>query len=120
MHHHHDAEEQEFFPNIERISGVEGLMVRNVEQHRAFTPGFDEFQTYARTCKPEDYDGQKIRSLVEAFAEPLTQHLRDEIDTLRALDKYDSERIRQAYRKLEKILMATDNVRFTSASAHIR
>ncbi|KAK0264328.1 hypothetical protein LTS09_001806 [Friedmanniomyces endolithicus] len=111
MHHHHEAEEQDFFPNIERISGVDGLMSRNVEQHRAFTPGFDEFQTYAKTCAVKDYDGQKIRSLVESFAEPLTKHLHEEIDTLRALDEYDSESVRQAYQRLEKTLMATDNVR---------
>ena len=111
MHHHHDAEEKEFFPSIERISGVEGLMVRNVEQHRAFTPGFEQFQTYAETCPVQDYDGQKIKSLIEGFAEPLTRHLHDEIDTLRALDKYDSEAERQDYKRLEKILMDTDNVR---------
>ncbi len=111
MHHHHDAEEENFFPNIEKISGVEGLMQQNVDQHAAFTPGFEDFQKYAQTCKPEDYDGQKLRSLVEAFAEPLTRHLNDEIDTLRALDKYDSEKVRQAYKGLEKLLMATDNQR---------
>lgn len=113
MHHHHDAEENEFFPSIELISGVQGIMEQNIEQHRAFTPGFDLFHEYSRTCVPEDYDGRKIRSLIEDFAEPLTQHLHDEIKTLRALDKYDSGRVRQAYQRLEKILMATDNVRRT-------
>ena len=88
-------------------------MERNIEQHRAFTPGFDLFQEYSRICLPKDYDGQKIRSLIEDFAEPLTRHLHDEIETLRALDVYDSGRIRQAYQRLEKSLMATDNVRRT-------
>ena len=111
MHHHHDAEEEIFFPEIELISGVQGIMERNKEQHREFTPGFDSFQEYARTCPPRDYDGQKLRDLIDAFAEPLTRHLHDEIETLRALDKYDSGRVRQAYRRLEKSLMATDNVR---------
>ena len=110
MQHHHDAEEQTFFPKIEEVSGVKGLMDHNVEQHKAFTPGLEVFHEYAKTCTPKDYDGQKLRSLVEGFADPLTQHLHDEIDTLRALDKYDSEKVRQAYKQLEKILMATDNV----------
>ena len=88
-------------------------MERNKEQHRAFTPGFDLFQEYSRTCLPEDYDGRKIRGLIEVFAEPLTRHLHDEIETLRSLDMHDSERIRQAYQCLEKTLMATDNVRRT-------
>ena len=86
-------------------------MERNVEQHRAFTPGFDGFQEYTKTCAPKDYDGQRIRSLVEAFADPLTRHLYDEIDTLRALDKYDSVQVRQAYQRFEKILTSTDNVK---------
>ncbi|KAF2804119.1 uncharacterized protein BDZ99DRAFT_546101 [Mytilinidion resinicola] len=111
MQHHHDAEEEIFFPSIEQISGVEGIMAQNIEQHRAFTPGFDLFQDYARTCLPKDYDGQKIRSLIDDFAEPLTRHLHDEIETLRGLDKYDSGRVRQAYQRLEKSLMATDNYR---------
>ena len=113
MHHHHDAEEQEFFPNIEKISKTPGLMEKNVEQHRSFTPGFERFQEYARTCRPAEYDGQKLKTLVEDFAEPLTKHLHDEIETLRALSKYDSEAVRQAYKRLEKLLMATDNVRLT-------
>jgi hypothetical protein len=110
MHHHHDAEEAQFFPAIEQISGVKGLMAQNVEQHRAFTPGFEEFHEYANICKPEEFDGGKVRGLVEDFAQPLTRHLADEIETLRALDVYDSARVRQAYKKLEKVLMATDNV----------
>ena len=113
MHHHHDAEEKEFFPNIERITGVQGIMQRNIEQHRAFTPGFESFQEYSMTCSPKEYEGQKMRSLIEAFAEPLSKHLHDEIETLRALDAYDSERVRQAYKRLEKSLMATNNVRLT-------
>ena len=114
MHHHHDAEETNFFPSVESISGIPGIMERNIEQHRAFTPGFDRFQEYLQTCLPSDYDGRKIRNLIEGFAEPLVQHLHDEIETLRALDKYDSGRVRQAYKRLEKVLMDTDNVRLSS------
>jgi hypothetical protein len=111
MHHHHDAEEAEFFPSLEQIAGVPGLMAQNVEQHRAFTPGFEKFHEYVKTCAVKDFDGLKLRSLVEDFAGPLTTHLQDEIETLKALDKYDSEKVRQAYRRLEKLLMDTDNVR---------
>jgi hypothetical protein len=74
-------------------------------------PGFDQFYEYCKTCPRKNYDGEKLRSLVQAFATPLTKHLYDEIETLRALDKYDSEKIRQAYWRFEKSLMATDNVR---------
>jgi hypothetical protein len=85
-------------------------MSTNVEQHKAFTPGFNAFDQYVRTCGG-DYDGARLKTLIDAFAEPLVQHLHDEIGTLRALSKYDSEQVRQAYRRMEKRLMATDNVR---------
>ncbi|PVH98118.1 hypothetical protein DM02DRAFT_58619 [Periconia macrospinosa] len=111
MHHHHDMEEENFFPAIEKLTGVQGLMERNIDQHRAFTPGFDRFQTYARTCAPKDYDGAELKKLIEDFAEPLTRHLHDEIETLRNLNEYDSGRVREAYKNFEKLLMATDNQR---------
>ena len=110
LEHRYIASITPFFPNIERITAVPGIMETNKEQHRAFTPGFEAFHKYAETCSPADFDGQRIRELVEGFAEPLTKHLHDEIDTLRALDKYDSESVRKAYKQLEKLLMATDNV----------
>lgn len=111
MHHHHDCEEEHFFPAIEQLAGVQGLMERNKEQHRAFTPGFEKFQEHVRTCTAAEYDGENLKKLVEGFAQPLIEHLHDEIDTLRALDEYDSVKVRQAYKQLEKLLMATDNVR---------
>lgn len=66
MHHHHDAEEKEFFPSIETISGVEGLMEQNVEQHRAFTPGFEQFEKYCRTCPPTEYMDRSLRLSLKA------------------------------------------------------
>jgi hemerythrin-like domain-containing protein len=110
MHHHHDMEEQGFFPSIERLSGVKGLMAQNYEQHKAFTPGFEEFDKYVRATRPSEFDGMRVRQLVEVFAEPLVKHLHDEIDTLRALNKYDGKEVREAYKRFEKSMMATDNV----------
>ncbi|KAJ4346385.1 uncharacterized protein N0V89_010314 [Didymosphaeria variabile] len=111
MHHHHDSEEEMFFPDVESITHIQGLMEGNVEQHRAFTPGFEAFEAYTKSCLPEDYDGEKVRNLIDAFATPLHRHLVDEIDTLKALDRYDSEEIRGAYKRFEKSAMDTDKAR---------
>ncbi|KAH8695785.1 hypothetical protein GQ44DRAFT_765086 [Phaeosphaeriaceae sp. PMI808] len=111
MHHHHDAEEDLFFPEIEQLTSTPGLMQRNKDQHQAFTPGFEAFHEYVKTCVPEAFDGTEVRRLVEGFAGALGQHLHEEIETLRALDRYDSARVRGSYQRLEKRLMATDNVR---------
>jgi hypothetical protein len=43
MHHHHAAEESGFFPNTAQFTGVEGIMERNIEQHRAFHTGIRGF-----------------------------------------------------------------------------
>jgi hemerythrin-like domain-containing protein len=114
MEHHHHSEEEIFFPYIEQLTGIPGIMEQNKEQHRQFTPGFERFHEYARTCTPKDFNGDEFRLLIEGFAEPLHRHLQDEIATLRALDKYDSEQVRQAYKRLEKELMNTDNVRLSN------
>ncbi|KAH3911700.1 hypothetical protein HBI56_140400 [Parastagonospora nodorum] len=111
MHHHHDAEEAEFFPSLEKIAAQPGLMAQNVEQHRAFTPGFEKFHEYVKSCDVKDFDGPKIQALVHDFAPPLTKHLQDEIETLKALEKYDSKEVKSAYKRLEKLLMDTDNYR---------
>ncbi|KAG8628312.1 hypothetical protein KVT40_004185 [Elsinoe batatas] len=86
-------------------------MQNNVDQHRAFTPGFEAFDAYSRKCNPRDFDPRELRRLIEAFAQPLIQHLNDEIKTLRELRRYDSDQVRQAYKQLEKKLMDTDNNR---------
>jgi len=111
MHHHHDGEEEIFFPEVEKITTIKRLMEGNVEQHRAFTPRFEAFDAYVKTCAPEDYDGRKVRELIDAFATPLHRHLVDEIDTLGALDRYDSEEIRGAYKRFEKSAKDADMVK---------
>ncbi|KAM0550703.1 hypothetical protein ACHAPJ_008768 [Fusarium lateritium] len=86
-------------------------MERNKEQHAAFTPAFGRFHEYVQTCDPAKYDGQHLRSLIDEFGDVLTQHLHDEIQTLRDLRKYDSKPIQEAYKRFEKELMNTDNHR---------
>ena len=57
MHYYHDAEETVFFPSVELVCDVRGIIERNVEQHRAFGLGFDRFWEYVRSCVPGEYDG---------------------------------------------------------------
>lgn len=71
MHQHHDAEEAIFSPDIGKITKTKEIVENNVEQHRAFTPGFDKVYEYCKACLPKTYDREKSRSLVQAFAEPL-------------------------------------------------
>lgn len=82
VHEHHNGEEQKFFPLIEASIGEKGIMDSMIEEHRAFDAGFDVFQKHVIETKPVDYNGEKIRSLINNFAGPLVAHLHAEIKKL--------------------------------------
>jgi hypothetical protein len=90
LHSHHGGEEATFFPTVERMTGIKGLMDTNVEQHRVFHDGVDELKSYAEAviASKEKYDGNKIVELVDSFGTALTQHLADEIPTIQSLRQY--------------------------------
>lgn len=83
------------FPKIEALTGEEGTMEGNVEQHHLFEPGLEALGKYATSTSIEDYDGKKVQEIIDDFGEILTTHLADEIPTLLALDKYDGKALRK-------------------------
>lgn len=99
LHHHHDAEEDVFFPALEKLVGKPGCMEPNVEQHRAFGAGLDELTEYPKTATPETYDGYEVRRIIESFGPVLAVHLADEIGTLQALRLYDSKKLKAIWEK---------------------
>ena len=56
-------------------------MSNNVEQHEAFQDGFVAFGGYLNQVRAgeEKFDGEKLKALLVAFADPLVQHLHDEV-----------------------------------------
>jgi hemerythrin-like domain-containing protein len=97
LHHHHSVEEDFFFPRIETLTGVPGVMEGNVEQHNAFEPGLKALGDYATSTSIEDYNGKKVQSIIDDFGHILSTHLADEIPTLLALEKYDDKAIRKLW-----------------------
>ncbi|RKL31416.1 hypothetical protein BFJ72_g11050 [Fusarium proliferatum] len=87
---HHDIEEEKIFPEINRITGVPGLMDANIEEHHLFHEGLDRFTTYIEKVRKgnQDLDGSKVREIIDSFMPSLTTHLHNEIDTLVGLEKY--------------------------------
>lgn len=79
-----------FFPAIERMSGQQGIMEQNIEQHHAFGTGLTLFQEYVHGClaKKETYSGKKVVELIDGFGPVLAQHLTEEIGTIVALEKF--------------------------------
>lgn len=93
VHEHHDNEEELFFPQIEKVVGVPGLMTANVEQHAAFHGGLETLLTYLDAVKAgeDKYEGKRLRSIIDSFMPVLAEHLYDEIKSLLALNKYEDK-----------------------------
>lgn len=87
---HHDTEETDVFPSIEKVTGKPGLMEGNVSQHAAFHTGLEHYEEYLKGVQQgkEKYDGLRLKHIIEEFAAVLQEHLTDEIGTLVKLDEY--------------------------------
>lgn len=93
IHEHHETEEQMVFPDINRITGIEGLMDGNIAEHQQFTQGLTQYQEYIAEVKEsrEKYDGEKLVSIIDSFGPTMRDHLEHEIETLVRLDKYEDK-----------------------------
>lgn len=103
MHTHHDAEENHLFPYLEQVAGQK-IMEVNVEQHRAFDKGLDEFRGYvdAVSAGTEKYDGQRVVRIIDDFGPVLMKHLEEEVPTMAGLGQYGSEE--KEFKDMRKIL----------------
>ena len=77
LHQHHHGEEKFIFPFLQTKLD----MAHNLEQHEGFQAGMDAFEEYMKKVqsKKEAFDGEKTRELLKAFADPLVQHLHEEV-----------------------------------------
>jgi hypothetical protein len=88
---HHRSEEEEIFPQVNKLAGVSGLMDANVDEHTMFHDGLSDFMTYLGSIIREEdvLDAEKLNGLIDSFMPALREHLRNEVLTLKALDKYE-------------------------------
>lgn len=112
VHHHHSMEEEYFFPLIEEYTSEKGIMETNINQHAAFQAGVERFRVYVFQTTPEIYDGKTLKQIVDSFGPVLTKHLKEEIDSLLALDEFGGEQLEKSYRELDAKILAsiTDKV----------
>ena len=77
IHSHHHSEETFLFPFLQTKLD----MSHNLEQHAAFQVGMHPFEQYMTQVYngEEKYDGEKTRGLLQAFADPLVEHLHEEV-----------------------------------------
>lgn len=112
IQHHHGAEEQILFPNIERLCEKPGLMEGNISQHHTFAPGLETFREYAQSCREgkDTYDAIKYKQIIDSFASEMSKHLKEEVDTLLSLDPWAERIYEEAFVPFENHLRATDKV----------
>ena len=64
--------------------------------------GLDEFRVYVNSVKVDEYDGVKLRGIVNRFGEVLCLHLKEEIASLMALERFGEEKLSRTWDELEK------------------
>lgn len=106
LREHHTVEEETMFPLLEELAGVPGIMDGNVEQHKASEAGLEKFKDYVFNTKPEDFDGEELRRILDSFGHILDEHLHAEIKTLLDLHIYDSQKLMEVWKKTEKVALS--------------
>ena len=104
LDHHHNVEETVFFPAVEEVTGIVGLMDDLEVEHEEFYPGLMALKAYVESVseKPREYRWTTMRTMINSFAPALTNHLYAEIDFLLAMEKFDSEGLKQCWDEAEK------------------
>ena len=103
LHGHHQLEETFFFPELEKITGVKGLMDGNVQQHKDFEQGLERFREYVFKTNANVYDGVALKTILDDFGPILQKHLHEEIDTLLDLAPYDSQKLSDLWERAAKM-----------------
>lgn len=89
LHSHHAAEETVYFPLLETLCSAKnkGVLGKNHAEHETFLPGLFAFDVYISGVKDDgkEYNGEKLRGLIDAFAPALVTHLKNEIVLLESL-----------------------------------
>ena len=96
-------------------------MERSVQEHEAFLPGLDLFGQYSQDCldKTKTCDTKHFITLIDSFAPLLTAHMKNEIETLLGLSKYDLKALKKAYLILAAEAQKADKVRLCPLCAKI-
>jgi hypothetical protein len=103
IHHHQIIEETIYFPEIEKVAGIPGLMDTNIAQHLKMEAGLERFRKFGETTRKDKYDSEELREIISGFADAFEQHNHDEIQTILNLhDKIDSNALKAIESKMWK------------------
>lgn len=90
---HHSMEEEDIFPSINEEIGVPGFMDGCVEEHAAFHDGAAHYEEYLDgvIAGKEEFDGKKLKNIIDSFMPVLATHLTNEIKSLMGLAKWEDK-----------------------------
>ncbi|EEH35887.1 hypothetical protein PAAG_00210 [Paracoccidioides lutzii Pb01] len=90
---HHDIEEDFMFPELVKLTGIQDIMDRNIQQHKDFEESLEKLREYVFQVDAKSYDGKKLQGLLHDLGPVLHKHLTEEIPTLLDLAKYDAKKL---------------------------
>ncbi|KAF7531410.1 hypothetical protein G7054_g8940 [Neopestalotiopsis clavispora] len=86
---HHQYEESDLFPNINKAAGRTDLMAGAVHEHEAFYGGLDQMASFLAD-KGSEFNPTELLSIMDSFKEPLRSHLAAEPSAIVDLAKYST------------------------------
>ncbi|KAK0388512.1 hypothetical protein NLU13_4755 [Sarocladium strictum] len=91
LHHHHNLEEDELFPRLAAAAGDPELMNGPSSEHRDFDAGLEKYEAYLKAVLEgrEEFDGTKLKGIVDEVMPIVHGHLVREIDVLLGLSRYE-------------------------------
>jgi len=110
------------FPELEKFSGKPGLMANPIHEHELFHDGFEELTAYVANTKPAEYRWKGpggMKSIIDSFSKPLTDHLYAEIDVFLALEGLDETGLRKIWAEAEKIAQQSSKLSEVIVRVHV-
>ena len=101
---HHKGEEELFFPAVERMAGVVGVMDKEKGEHEQFHAGLDALKGYVDAVikGEEEWDGGRVVQVVEGFGGVLRGHLKGEVESLEGLRRFGEEKMKGVMKAAEE------------------
>jgi hypothetical protein len=103
---HHGHEDSTFFPGLIKLTGREDMVSAEQELHRILHEGLERFEDWIRGVEADlekwSWDGESgLKAVLDSFTDAFMKHLRDEIDMLRSLKDYDSQKLLELWDRTE-------------------
>lgn len=90
---HHDDEEEQLFPKVAEMLGSTdaSLWAETHREHEAFLSGLAEYSAYLESLTTStDFNGRRLRAIMESFQEPFEKHFHSEISTISSFSSLPS------------------------------